>query len=394
MGNTSKFTFKPLPPIRQIVHFPFPPIFNPLGPLASLAGDWGGTGFNMIWRPHMEKAGDPPNQDRFLELNLTNDSISFEAISGPIPNRGLLQKDINMFGLTYTQQVSDANLDAGLHVEPGIWAVVPATTNPGEGPTVVRMASIPHGTTMLAQGTASTSSGPPAIPVIGIKPFPVGNPNGTFNFPEQKLNIATNFRSPPAQIVGITQPMVDDPNSVLRSAISGQHILSTTTLHVSTAHTVTHFGGGTSNTAFLAGGPSGPNALAATVDCTFWIELVQGTPDFLQLQYSQNVSLDFNGLTWPHITVGTLRKHVPVTIPPWVVDPGIPASLLKKAELPVIPELGVRPRTMLPEGILRELAVKGERALKRKPSKPGKKVTAKKAKSPVKRAAKPKGRKR
>ncbi len=63
-----------------------------------------------------------------------------------------------MFGLTYLQQISDANLKAGLHIEPGIWAVVPTTTNPAEGPTVVRMASIPHGTTILAQGTATTAS--------------------------------------------------------------------------------------------------------------------------------------------------------------------------------------------------------------------------------------------
>jgi hypothetical protein len=50
---------------------------------------------NVIWRPDHA-----PGQDHFLELNLTSDQIAFSEINGPIPNRGLLQADINMFGLT------------------------------------------------------------------------------------------------------------------------------------------------------------------------------------------------------------------------------------------------------------------------------------------------------
>jgi len=334
------FVFRPLPAVARTIHFPFPPILNPLGPLASLAGTWGGTGFNVIWRPDHT-----PGQDRFLELNLTNESLQFDAISGPIPNRGLVQPDINMFGLTYLQQISDANLNAGLHVEPGIWAVVPKTSDPKEGPTVVRMGSIPHGTTILAQGTAASKSGAPTIPAADIRPFPVGSPANRFQFPEQTLTNPTNFRSPPAQIVGITQAMVNDPNSVLRSAIHGQQILHTTTLQISTdaaltldgqSTTNTPVGGGTANTAFLAGAADGPNAASARVDATFWIETVTGTPNFLQLQYTQLVLLNFNGLSWPHITVGTLKKNVPVQVPVWKIDPDIPRVQLRKAE-PQIP---------------------------------------------------------
>ena len=40
----------------------------------------------------------------------------------------------------------------GIHFEPGIWIHVPATTVPQLGETVTRMASIPHGTTIEAQG--------------------------------------------------------------------------------------------------------------------------------------------------------------------------------------------------------------------------------------------------
>ena len=95
-------------------------------------------------------------QDRFLELNLTTETLAFTKINGPIPNRGLLMHDINMFGLTYMQQIAETSTGAGLHIEPGIWAHVPPTSNPHEPATVVRMASIPHGTTILAQGTSKT----------------------------------------------------------------------------------------------------------------------------------------------------------------------------------------------------------------------------------------------
>jgi len=333
------FVFRPLPAVEHTVHFPFP-LPNPLGPLAHLPGDWGGEGFNVIWRPN-----NTPGQDRFLELNLTNESLKFESISGPIPNRGLLQQDINMFGVTYLQQISDANLNAGLHIEPGIWAVVPATTNPNDPATVVRMGSIPHGTTILAQGVATGTAGPPVIPNNDILPFFIGNPSAVLHFSEQNLATPTAFRSPPAQIAGITQAMVDNPNSVLQAAIAGQTILSTTTLQISTTPAAPITGGGTANTAFLAGAASGPNAVSASVSATFWIELVQGTPNFLQLQYSQLVLLNFNTLSWPHITVGTLRKNVPVVVPPWKVDPDLPASDWQKVHPPLPPE-GAPKRTL------------------------------------------------
>jgi hypothetical protein len=302
MELAADFSFQPLPALENEIQQPFPEVASPLGPLAGLAGKWSGRGFNVIWRPDHT-----PGQDRFLELNVTSEQIEFAPISGPIPNRGLLQPDINMFGLTYLDQISDANLKAGLHIEPGLWAAVPKTTNPNIGPTVVRLASIPHGTTIVAQGTASTAAAAPNIPNIGIKPFTIGQPNSTFDFPEQTLTNHTNFRSSGAGLTGVTQAMVDNPNTVLHSAIAGQHITSTTTLHVSTTDSPVP-GGGTANTAFLKGGAAGPNAVAATVTATFWLETLQGQPAPAQLQYSQTVLLNFSGLSWPHVTVGTLHK--------------------------------------------------------------------------------------
>ena len=101
--------------------------------------------------------------------------------------------------------------------------------------------------------------------------------------------------------------MVNNPSTVLRAAIAGQHFHSTTTLHVTTNDPVIP-GGGTSNTAFLHGTAHGPNADAAGVRATFWLETLQGDTSPAQLQYSQIVMLNFNGLSWPHVTVATLKK--------------------------------------------------------------------------------------
>ena len=53
------------------------------------------------------------------------------------------------------------------------------------------------------------------------------------------------------------------------------------------------------------------NANATRLDATFWIETVE-QPDgseFFQLQYTQTVILDFDGIDWPHISVATLTKQ-------------------------------------------------------------------------------------
>jgi hypothetical protein len=289
-----------------------------LGPLAQLLepggdkGEWEGAGFNTIWRPFHQQG-----QDRFLELNLTKERLVFTRIPGAIPNRGLLMPDIDMFGVTYMQEIKGLDPVEGLHVEPGIWANVPPTTDPQVGSTVVRMASIPHGTVMLAQGEAKTVPGGPRITPNNIIPFKIGTPpppNSAFpqaeaTFTELNLAVNTPFRQ---AAKAVTEAMVENPNSVLEQAIAGQNITTTTVLIISTKHEPVP-GGGTANTAFLedATNPPGGNAHAVEVDAIFWIETVAGSydePDKLQLQYTQLVQLDFNGLRWPHVSVATLQK--------------------------------------------------------------------------------------
>ena len=112
---------------------------------------------------------------------------------------------------------------------------------------------------------------------------------------------------------GVRQAIVENPNLVLEEALAGEHVTSRTFIRISTSQSPIK-GGGTANTAFLqsASNPPGGNARAAEVDATFWIETlagVPGQPERLQLQYSQLVQLDFNGLRWPHVTVATLHKQ-------------------------------------------------------------------------------------
>ena len=110
----------------------------------------------------------------------------------------------------------------------------------------------------------------------------------------------------------VTQAMVENPNSVIQAALVGQTITHRTFIQISTTGQPVK-GGGTANTAFLAdaSNPPGGNAKAVHVHASFWIETVSesGHPDALQLQYTQLVQLDFNGLRWPHVTVATLRRQ-------------------------------------------------------------------------------------
>jgi len=345
-----------------------------LGPLAAFTGTFTGSGFNTIFRPD---SGATPTalptavsgSDNVLELNLTRETLSFSESLGSVPNRGFVQGDIFLNGISYLQTISDVTVPSqpvGIHFEPGLWMVVPSTSDPAEGATVVRMASIPHGTTVQAQGTSSVLAGKPTIPAVSITPFTTGSPGSAISFPSQTAATGGTPRIPqnlaPCISHGtITQEMLNDPNSLLRNHIASRTITSTTAISISTAPGGRLFGGGTDNIAFLLGDAkaTGPNAQALKMEATFWIETAefiidvpvfepgqppltipaqagaagQPVPEFLvnppvpitaprsvtvkatQIQYSQQVFLNFNGLTWPHVSVATLVPGSPVAIP-------------------------------------------------------------------------------
>jgi hypothetical protein len=337
----------------------------PLGPLAAFTGNWIGRGFNTIFRPYDKEEYAEGLAVAVLELNLTSEILSFAPNLVSIPNRGLGdQEDISLNGVPYLQSINDVTtLPAqGIHFEPGIWLYVPPTTTPEECVTLARIASIPHGTTINAQGTFKSQAGRPIIAPVNITPL-ASPPPPPQAFPSLFATNPNTYRIPQdlSSFIAagtITQSMLDDPNTVLRDQIANQDISETVTIDISADPTKPLFGGGLANIAFL-----GPNAQAMQMKATFWIETViyqiyvppmcagdaplvlspvqtnppvPLVPKFLvsipfvegkrfaggtitmsttQIQYSQEVLLNFTSVCWPHVSVASLVPADPIPVP-------------------------------------------------------------------------------
>ncbi|KAM0558067.1 hypothetical protein ACHAPJ_005234 [Fusarium lateritium] len=370
----------------------------PLDALEKFTGTFRGFGFNTIFRPSstrtktkFDKEPTDKNEDNVLQLNLTGETQVFGDILKEVPNRGLFdQADINLTGLPYTQTIVDAMPPRedepapaeppAIHFEPGLWMRVPNVEEMSKLPSsFCRMGSIPHGTTINAQGfqPSVTRRGAPDIPKIDITPIllPLGPGPPEFaiekakvKFASQKADDDASRRLPqdlrPFMANGtITQKILDDPNTILRDANKGKDIIENTMLVVSTNAPSGTFGGGTTNIGFNIGADAGlveakpgknsGNANAVDVTAQYWVSKIRakvelgpsmrhgGTvspvaqgprdavPEFYidekvdipsckktitvtyhQIQYSQMVFLDFNGLKWPHVTVATLAPIV------------------------------------------------------------------------------------
>ncbi len=207
--------------------------------------------------------------------------------------------------MTYLHRVTDATTGGALHIEPGMWLNIPATADPQADASIARLATIPHGNAICTVGFAEdvVFDKLPTIPPANTVPFKIGSeapPPGTKNpFPEYDLSIDSSFRTVPLP-AGITQAVIDDPNVAVREALEG-HILT----HIRRLITSTALAGGIGNIPFIVN-----NANAPSLESVFAIETVQGPlgTDYLQLQYSQTALLNFRGMSFPHVTVGTLIK--------------------------------------------------------------------------------------
>jgi hypothetical protein len=236
-----------------------------------------------------------------LKLNATVENLEFRQIGGNVPNRGSTgQTDVNIFGLTYLQRVSDLTSNGALHIEPGLWLHVPASTVPPLPETVVRQGSIPHGTSMLAQGgVIPTVQGGPIIQAADPTPFTDAGPITSATY----LAPFTSAVVPP----GAQASYVKNPNQALLDAIASQNIVRTEVLDISTVTTAgSPQGGGVLNIPFVT-----TNANVTQFKAIFWIETVlqQDGTSFMQLQYTQTLILNFLGINWPHISVATLVKQ-------------------------------------------------------------------------------------
>jgi hypothetical protein len=294
-----------------------------LGILGNLEGTWEGTGFNLVELPVGNLANPDPNAPKFrVMLNNTSETFTFSEIDGSIINRGNAQGDIEYFGLHYLQQVNDVNQPDGkkvIHLETGLFLNLPAGTDPNVSPTVARLGSIPHGDSLLAQGTFISVPGPPVFnnPLGDPTPFTRDSAGNRVNDTSAAyLDVLRN--TPPPK--GIPKEAIMNPNIILENAIKGQKIIKTDVIFldanpikgVANPNAISPTGGIT-NIPFIQ-----VNANATSLTAIFWIETVQNADGstFLQLQYTQTVILDFpvkgpDGVTpimisWPHISVGTL----------------------------------------------------------------------------------------
>jgi hypothetical protein len=201
------------------------------------------------------------------------------------------------------QRVTDATTGGALHIEPGLFLRIPPTTAPEAAETIARLATVPHGNAFCTTGQAEQFVPPPGfrIPPVPTVPFAIGTPQppvGTPNpFRAYDLGIESRFRTSPLPRA-ITQPIVDNPAEYNQAILDGHAIV-----HMTVLATSTDSAGGVQSIPFIT-----RNADAVSLRSVFAIQRLSGPlgPEFLQLQYTQTALLNFRGMSFPHVTVGTL----------------------------------------------------------------------------------------
>lgn len=301
-----------------------------LGPLKLLPGKWAnlpnlpGRGWNMIALPFVapKEAGFPFNYR--LLVNQYNEELEFTLVDKAVPNRGVrlgLGPDANtdqfLVTLDYQQSIKQIAADdfpksglagpagAAIHHEPGLWLHM--TNGITDSLNIARLATIPHGDSVLALGQSSEHPGRPSIPDINGLPIGVDQDlKNPYLAPYKHFNDSL--------FQGLFNPV--SPNDLLEAANQGVEIEKTTVLDVDSTHPT----GGVVNIPFIV-----RQANATVMKSTFWIQELKekdknGKPK-LRLQYSQLVMLDFfkrvDGLPpgccpgliqWPHVSINTLEK--------------------------------------------------------------------------------------
>jgi hypothetical protein len=309
----------------------------------------------MIALPFQESPAAPHGFKFRLLMNQYDEELVFTFIDDKVPNRGLLRADASDPGqfdqevvtLDYQQSITQIGAEdvprstvaggAGLpiHHEPGLWLYernlrVKDDQMIGDRVSqlelnVARLASIPHGNSILAIGTHEQFEGMPEIPKMSGLPSgrfeDVSSPDYDFRDPlnpdpylaPYKHYIDNPFMGDAGSVPGFPGFSPADMNAILRFANQGVDIEETRVLTVDT----THKSGGIRNLPF-----SVREAEPVTMKSTFWIQrlrsLKEGDPPQFRLQYSQVVMLQFfrpredgsPGLAiWPHISIATLTKE-------------------------------------------------------------------------------------
>lgn len=312
------------------------PLSNDLGPLKLLPGKWKskGKGWNMIALPFNNAPNPPDGFNYRVLMNQYDEELNFTFIDSGVPNRGLLQPGNTEFDqllvtLDYQQSIHQVVAEdfpvstvAGgpglaIHHEPGLWLYMRNLRT--EDIDIARLATIPHGNSLLSLGDSEVQKGMPAIPPING--LPIGRfedlDSGSYDFNDDPyLKPYKKFINQPfkGNVTSAAFPGFSpkDMNEILRYENQYVKIAKTTTLSVDTKRAKA----GVVNIPFVV-----REAEPVSMRSTFWIqELKEKGPDGkpkLRMQYSQVVMLNFfrpredqlpGRATWPHISINTLEK--------------------------------------------------------------------------------------
>lgn len=328
--NTNTLPNTAIPLISEPAQtYPAAPTAVLLGPLQYLVGTWtnqnlAGTGkgdpnapysYNVMPLPQI----DPSSSTGYILKNFSYyEELTFSSIHGNAPNRGGSGTQVANT-LFYEQRVYFAegpNKDALVHAENGSLLFLtdqPQALGPyGNGdlpglgnqiiqnnmvPTqpfnIVKQVSVPHGNSILAPGNyVQATNGVPQIPVVSTLP----------TSPVSPINTAQYTVTDPVTNPNPTYTL--NPNQALADALAVNQPTSYIRLDVGTQNG----GGGVNNIGFEQ-----HYAQVSLYDCTYWIEALNNSQNFTQLQYSQTITLqipiaDKGVVSFPHITTNTLTK--------------------------------------------------------------------------------------
>jgi len=187
----------------------------------------------------------------------------------------------------YEQRTYDENGNL-IHAENGFWLVTPATQQPAAAATVAKLFSIPHGTVAILQGPLPTrETGQNLVGALDTASvMPTSIPAGLVE-PSGPL----------------AQEFIDDVAAYIRKRIDADHTGLLWQLALQST--------GVANTAFLD-----QNARVSSVKSTVWIGNLgiradgQGEQAASVLAYVQTALVNFDGIDWPHVSVGYLTKDM------------------------------------------------------------------------------------
>lgn len=302
-----------------------------LGDLKHLPGRWinskkdtetgfEGRGWNMTALPFENPEGG--GFDFRVLVNQYNEILQFDTIDGPVPNRGIDRQsntntDQHIFALDYQQGIKQIAVDdspqtdasiqgpvgGAIHHEPGFFLNI--LDERTDSLNLARLATIPHGDSVLAMGRSRKFKGAPCVASINGLPIGVAQDlDSPYLAPYLAFSGENTFKGV------ITDPFpgfdVVEPHKLLQLGIDGLDVKETTELHFDTKFQT----GGIVNIPFVV-----KQANATEMLSSFYIMELNGDegPQYA-LAYAQTVMLEFfrrfdnvpGLIKWPHVSINTM----------------------------------------------------------------------------------------